>query len=164
MAPRLALQHMHHSISTCRAQCDMRFGEARKSVNANSCGAAVQETAAPPPPAAEEGQLRIAWQYRRYIRRQQAEREAGAGSEADFGRPPDGAPAPARAGAALAPAAGGRAGGGAAAGGAGGRERAGDAGAARRWCHEYDLTRPLGEAALRGVGAVRRRGVAGPRV
>jgi len=65
---------------------------------------------------------------------------------------------------ALAPAAGGRAGGGAAAGGAGGRERAGDAGAARRWCHEYDLTRPLGEAALRGVGAVRRRGVAGPRV
>jgi len=128
------------------------------------CGAAAQAAAAAAPPAAAEGQLRIAWQYRRYIRRQQAEREAGAGHQADSGRPPDSAPAPVRAGAALGPAAGGRAGGGAAAGGVGVRERAGDAGAARRWCHEYDLARPLGEAALRGAGAVRRRGMAALRV
>lgn len=124
-------------------------------------------------PAAEgEGQLRIAWQYRRYIRRQQAEREAAARSNPNpasarspgtsFVRKgtstgPDCNPSSVassgklgreRSAASAAPS------GGSSGSGGSGRAGAGDAGAARRWCHDFDLTRPMAEEALRGAQVV----------
>ena len=37
----------------------------------------------------------------------------------------------------------------------GGRVGAGDAGAARRWCHDFDLTQPMAEETLRVARTVR---------
>ena len=41
------------------------------------------------------------------------------------------------------------------AGRSGGRVGARDTGAARRWCHDFDLTHPMAEETLRGARAVR---------
>ena len=121
----------------------------------------LQEAGAPnEAPAPEEAQLRIAWQYRRYIRRQQAEREAAAHPSPDPSpvpaRPPGTAfvrkgaspgPSPAPGGAIRAA--------GSSASGSGGRLGTRDAGAARRWCHDFDLTQPMAEETLRGASTVR---------
>ncbi len=124
------------------------------------------------PAAEKEGQLRIAWQYRRYIRRQQAEREAAArpnpnpasarspgsslvqkamstGPDLDPGSMASSGKLSSERSAANAAPSGGSGG-----SGGSGRVRAGDAGAARRWCHDFDLTRPMAEEALRGAQVV----------
>jgi elongator complex protein 4 len=78
---------------------------------------------------AEQGsELRIAWQYRKYIK--------------------DMPSAPA------APAAGAGGGGGVSSFRRAGSSSAVEAGLSRQWCRSYDLTRPLGEEALRQSGLV----------
>lgn len=121
----------------------------------------LQEAGAPnEAPAPEEAQLRIAWQYRRYIRRQQAEREAAAHPNPSPSpvppRPPGSSFVRKGASPGPSPAPGGAVGGaGSSASGTGGRVGARDAGAARWWCHDFDLTQPMAEETLRGASTVR---------
>lgn len=92
--------------------------------------------------------LRIAWQYRKYLaqkeRQEALSSSRGGGGGSGPGRPSSGSSSFRRTGAA----AGGGGGGGSAS------SAAVEAGIGREWCHQFDLTRPMGQAALEGGGLV----------
>jgi elongator complex protein 4 len=135
-------------------------------------------------PQADDDGLRIAWRYRQYIKQSQAAAAAAAGGSGPDGGPGGGGASTfKRAGAATAAAAaaGAKGGGGSGSGsstssaatsssgaGAGGAARpaaaaakAVEAGVAREWCHRFDASRGVGEAAL-GASRLRFRADWGP--